>query len=505
MNPIDFIRTAFKNFARQKLRTFLTITAITVGSLSLILMASLLLGMRQTAIESFKKMGAFNLVTVIKDPNSIDDNTQLISNGNDGMSDEGKKIDDATLSLIKNLPNVASATPTLSVWVKTIRLEGSDKKSWSNMMAYETQANVFDMQLLAGRNLIDSDLDKIIVGSRFLETYGYTSNPQGLIGKKVLLSYESGPGSGPDWGNPPAKPQMNKDGEWKDGNEKPIMIDIPAEIVGIADNRLMNSDQNYVTIAWAKKLMTTVNWQFDDSARKECDKNNEVKMQELKQQAQNSGDKTILDDASRNMTRCDDLVQMILKKDDGFVRNGYGSVIIKVKDEKQIAKVAEGVQKMGYGAVTAQNMIDQINKVIAGISLGLGVIGGISLFVAAIGIINTMLMAGYERIREIGVMRACGATKSNIRLLFTLEAAFLGFWGGIFGLIISVVLTQIAKFGIKKFGGSLNELPLDHVGDFSIWLILAIIAFTTLIGLISGLYPAIRASRLNPVEALRNE
>jgi len=504
MKFIDFIRTALKNFSRQKVRTFLTVTAITVGSLSLILMTSLLIGMRQTAIESFKKMGAFNLVTIIKDPNSIDENSQLITAGNDGPSDEGKKIDDFTLSSVKNIANVASATPTLSVWVKTIRLDGSDKKTWSNIMAYEPEVKVFDMQLLAGRNLVDSDMDKIVVGSRFLETYGYNSNPQDVIGKKVLLSYETGPGSGPDWGDPPPKPVINKNGDWK-GEEKNNAINIPAEIVGIADNRLMNSDQNYITITWAKKLMTSVNWEFDESARKECENRNQEKMQALKQMAQDIGNKNIIDSGQQDMEKCENLVAMTLKKDNNFSKNGYGSIIIKVRDTAQISKVAEAVQRMGYGAVTAQNMVDQMNKVIAGISIALGAIGGISLFVAAIGIINTMLMAGYERVREIGVMRACGATKSNIRLLFTLEAAFLGFWGGVFGLIISIALTQVAKITIKRFGGGLNELPLDHVGDFSWLLVVGVIIFTTLIGLVSGLYPAIRASRLNPVEALRSE
>lgn len=504
MKFIDFIRTALKNFSRQKVRTFLTVTAITVGSLSLILMTSLLIGMRQTAIESFKKMGAFNLVTVIKDPNSINDNTQLITSGNDGPSDEGKKIDDTTFTSIKNISSVTNATPTLSVWVKTIRLEGSDKKSWSNIMAYEPEAKVFDMQLLAGRNLNNTDMDKIVVGSRFLETYGYTSNPQDLIGKRVLMSYEAGFGSGPDWGDPPPKPVMNKGGDWKEDG-KNITLNIPAEIVGIADNRLMNSDQNYITITWGKRLMTQVNWQSDETARKECDNRNQQKMQALKQQTQDTGDKSLIDNFQQNMERCESLSAMTLRKDDNFLRNGYGSIIIKVNDTTQIPKVAEAIQKMGYGAVTAQNMIDQMNKVIAGISMALGAIGGISLFVAAIGIINTMLMAGYERVREIGVMRACGATKSNIRFLFTLEAGFLGFLGGVFGLIISIALTQIAKIVIAKVGGGLNELPLEHVGDFSWLLIIGVILFTTLIGLLSGLYPAIRASRLNPVEALRNE
>ena len=139
------------------------------------------------------------------------------------------------------------------------------------------------------------------------------------------------------------------------------------------------------------------------------------------------------------------------------------------------------------------------------VSIVLGIICGISLFVAAIGIINTMVMATYERIREIGVMRACGATRSMIRQMFTFEAAMLGFWGGVFGLVICIGLTSAAKFIIARTGGSTGNIPIEKLGNYPIWLIVSVIAFTTLVGMLSGLGPAVRASRLNPVDALRYE
>jgi putative ABC transport system permease protein len=150
-------------------------------------------------------------------------------------------------------------------------------------------------------------------------------------------------------------------------------------------------------------------------------------------------------------------------------------------------------------------MVDQINKILMLIGLVLAAIGGISLFVASIGIINTMIMATYERVREIGVMRACGATRATIRRLFTFEAALLGFWGGAFGLIISIGLGQLAKLIVHKYGANLGNIPVDRIGSFPVWLILGVIAFTTVLGMISGLYPAIKAARLNPVDALRYE
>lgn len=493
MTFVDYIRTALKNFSRQKLRTFLTISAITVGSLSLILMFSLLIGMRQSLLDTFQNMGAFELVTVTRDPNSTD-NPQLITTSNGPASDEGKKMDETTLQAVRKIANVESATPVLSVWVKTIRLEGQEKKMWSNLLAYEPETNVFKLPVLAGRNLNSGDMDKIVVGSEFVQTYGYTGNPQGLIGKKAILAYEAGGGNGPDWGPPPPKPNWNgKDQKEFDKNRT---INIEAEIVGVANNGNMESNQNYINIVWGRKLMTDVYWKEDSEGEKTCQEN----FNRERQAQEQSGQKFI-----GNPPSCESQREMQLFREDKFAKEGYGSIIARVNNKENVKAVGERIEKMGYGATTAENMITQMNKIFAAVSAGLGVVGGISLFVAALGIINTMVMATYERIREIGVLRACGATRKTIRRLFTYEAAFLGFCGGIVGVVISILLGQVAKFLVKKFGSILGNLPVDHIGDFPWWLVCSLVGFTTLIGLVAGLYPAVRASRLNPVEALRSE
>lgn len=135
----------------------------------------------------------------------------------------------------------------------------------------------------------------------------------------------------------------------------------------------------------------------------------------------------------------------------------------------------------------------------------MAVIGGISLFVAAIGIINTMIMATYERTREIGVMRACGATKNTISRLFTFEAAVLGFIGGIFRMGISFLVGSLGKFIVQRNSFNLGSLPISELGNFPLWLVAAVIVFTTLVGMLAGLYPAHRAAKMKPVDALRYE
>lgn len=486
MRFFDYIRFAFKNLTRQKSRTILTIIAITVGSLSLILMASIIVSIKQSLTDQFKQLGAFDLVTVLKDPNSVN-NSSLI--GGSGDPSEGKNMDDTTLALMRQLPHVLEATPTMSNFsINTMKLEGQDKKTWASIMGYDPNNDVFNLNVAYGRKLSVDDMDKIVIGNRFIQDMGYTGNPADLIGRHVIFVYKGGGGSAPDWGVLPVKPPANADENWYKSQEN-NSIDIPAEIVGITKSGAIDDGQSYINIAWAKRLATNVRWEVDQNSMRSCQQNGQMQ-----------GGQT-----SNNSTSCNNSSLMVLKKDDNLKFSGYSSIILRADDSANITLIADAVKKLGYGANTAQAMLDQINKILLMVSIVLAVIGGISLFVAAIGIINTMIMATYERIREIGVMRACGATRATIRHLFTFEAAMLGFWGGIFGLLISLGLGKVAGFIVGKYGASLGSLPVDHIGDFPWWLMVGVIALTTFLGMISGLIPAIKAARLNPVEALRYE
>ena len=130
---------------------------------------------------------------------------------------------------------------------------------------------------------------------------------------------------------------------------------------------------------------------------------------------------------------------------------------------------------------------------------------GIALLVATIGIANTMVMAIYERTREIGILKAMGASGGEVRQMFMLEAGFIGMIGGVFGLLIGWVLGIGLNQMIEIFS-RLREQPMH--GKFFLvtpWLALGVIAFATFIGLLAGLLPAQRAASLDPLQALRHE
>jgi len=179
------------------------------------------------------------------------------------------------------------------------------------------------------------------------------------------------------------------------------------------------------------------------------------------------------------------------------------SLQLKAQNASQVDAIAKAVKNLGFSATTPNEILAQINSTFNVIQIGLAAFGVIALVVAAIGIINTLIMAIYERTREIGVMKAVGATRNSIRMLFTVEGGALGFLGGVVGVVLAIVFGKALNFiGARTF---LSSFPGFKMSVFSIWLILGVIALTTVISLIAGLYPANRAARLDPVDALRYE
>lgn len=470
MRFFDYIKVALKNLQRRKSRTFLTIFAIVIGAVSVVIMLSLVIGAKRVLVSQLESIGGLTLITVNSSPD-MQGGGDLFSPGNSDNS-EGKKIDDKVVSDLKKMNHVADATPTASVWAKSMKLEGQDKKTWPNIIGYDVGSNVFEVPIVAGRGLEKGDMDKIVVGMDTLKTFRIDSNPRDAIGKDIILLMDGS--MTPDWGPEPPKPPENGDNKsWWDEQSKK-QKEIKVTIVGVTRSG-MGGSQNYISLDFARRMQTQVRWEFDESSKEKCK------------------------EGPCPMSNTQKLV-----KEDMLAKNGYGAVMLKADNTKNVKNVGEEIKKLGFGVTTAQDMLDQISKIFTAIGLLTGAIGGISLFVAALGIINTMIMATYERTREIGVMRACGSTKATIRRLFTFEAAMIGFFGGLVGLFISYLLSLVGNFVADKIATS-QSVPISGIIQFPLWLIFGVIGFTTLIGMFAGLYPAHRAAKLDPVEALRYE
>jgi len=184
--------------------------------------------------------------------------------------------------------------------------------------------------------------------------------------------------------------------------------------------------------------------------------------------------------------------------------------VVKASDVSKVIDLSEAITAMGYQAFTPMSFIQGISSFFVVLQVVFGGLGAIALLVAAIGIANTMAMAILERTREIGLMKAVGAANRDVLGVFLGEAAGIGFLGGLGGTLLGwaggqalnvVALAYLAGQAAES-GGS----PPPSVAVFTpVWLPIAALVFATLIGLLSGLYPALRAATLSPVDALKYE
>ena len=180
----------------------------------------------------------------------------------------------------------------------------------------------------------------------------------------------------------------------------------------------------------------------------------------------------------------------------------YDRVQVRVKESKNLAAVQTDIIGKGFTVTALSKTVDQANKIFTGIQVVLAVFGGIALTVSAIGMFNTMTVTLLERTAEIGVMRTIGASARDIVILFVAEAFIVGLLGGIVGIAIGVGLGEIMNgllaVAASKFGGqavSLFSYPFSFL--------LFITVFSGGVGLLTGLFPARRAAKINPLDAIR--
>ena len=188
---------------------------------------------------------------------------------------------------------------------------------------------------------------------------------------------------------------------------------------------------------------------------------------------------------------------------------GYNTVIVRAADLDQVLDVADQITALGFQAWTPQSFVQGINGFYVVLQVVFGGVGAIALLVAAIGIANTMAMAILERTREIGLMKAVGATNRHVLSVFLGESAGIGFLGGLGGVAVGWGLGQVVNvFAIAYLAGQAAQTggpPPTVAVATPTWLPLFALVFATVIGLLSGLYPALRAATLSPITALKYE
>lgn len=180
----------------------------------------------------------------------------------------------------------------------------------------------------------------------------------------------------------------------------------------------------------------------------------------------------------------------------------YGSVKIKVADSASLEETRSKILEMGFSVSTVSDTVEQANKIFNALQIVLALFGIAALIVAVIGMINTMTIALLERIQEIGIMKVIGASDRDVEKLFLLESVVIGFLGGISGLLIGFISSQLFNIGVNALANALGGNKVD-LFYYPLWFIIVIVVFSSLVGILTGALPARKAGKMDPLQALR--
>ena len=500
----DILRLAVRNLREAKLRASLTTMGVVVGVAVIVTMVSFGLGLQRNLVDRFSELDLFNEITVYGRSVSalLTNELNRRARGGEGQEerkDEGdgrrsrtseRTLDDAALEEIGRMPGVAYIEPNVT-FRAYVRTNGGTLQLSLGGARVPNAASRFQ-KFAAGRMIAAPDAGEVVVDSEFLRLFGFKT-PEEAVGQTVELlappeerERDDGEGEGSDelsfFGIPLDEPKGEDE---KTGAEKASAAQLVAEtfqIVGVLQDEVdqkkggpaggrrfrgvMPESPIYVPLAVARK------W----NAR------------------------------NRNSL---DAVAMALARESGIIgegeTEGYMSATVRVSDPSVAGDVVNRLKEAGFNAFSLLDELDEIRTVFLIINSGLGLLGGISLLVASFGIANTMIMSIFERTREIGIMKAIGADDLDIKLIFFVEAAVIGFAGGSIGALLAWGIDKVANQLAFKF--LLEPRGAVFIDFFSIppWLWLGAILFAMIIGVLAALYPAARASRIDPVKALRHD
>ncbi len=182
----------------------------------------------------------------------------------------------------------------------------------------------------------------------------------------------------------------------------------------------------------------------------------------------------------------------------------YSTILVSVDDTSHVVEVQNAIKELGFNSYSRADELKNVTDMSNTLQMALGGIGAISLLVSAIGIANTMIMSIYERTKEIGVMKVLGCIVTDIRKLFLFEAGIIGFLGGILGLALSYTISYVLNNYAGEIGDQLGVSSGSDISTIPVWLAIGAVIFSIVVGMVSGLYPAIKATKIKAIEAMRS-
>jgi putative ABC transport system permease protein len=466
----DLTELALRNLRESVLRNSLTTVGISVGVASLVAMLSLGIGLQQLASRRLMKSGLFDTVVVTSRRDLRNFGREEERNG--PAPAESRILDEPTRREIERLPNVLEAYPDIR-FITELRYQ--DKPHLTTVAALPPSAESNDAFEAVQGHFFSSDMaPEAILQKAFAEELLGKTSKAGVDETKVADL---------------ASPLLGKELTMRYAEREASST---APLKAAPDNSTAPADQSvagaaYSVISREQKLKIVGVADLDPESMRGPTRARVFLPLKLAE--------------SLHVMQPTDLREISRAATDEPV---YSSVSVRVKNPSQIQTVEDAVKKMGFNTFSILDASKSIQQFFKVLDVFLGIFGSLALAVAFIGIVNTLVMAILERRREIGIMKAIGASDGDVKRLFFAEAGAMGILGGIVGVALGWAIGQVINLGTNIYLKS-QSFPPEHFWSVPLWLVAFAILFSFLVSLAAGLYPASRAARLDPVQALRYE
>ena len=436
----DLLIMSINNLRRRKLRTVLTVLGVVIGTASIVVMVSLGIGLNELTTEQIASYGSLTTVEVSSESRWNYDSSDTKT--------EPNYITDDVIKILGRLPHVKGVSPVLSVSVMI------------SQGAYQAYAELYGVN--------EEFMREIPIGE------GKLPDPKEqeirmVVGNMVPTQfYHSKTGTG-----------------YWDLGESPVDFTKPMYVIYDTDAYYSSqwSSEEGTAVKPPKKYMTETAAMVEGGLEDWNNYSYDIYV-----------DIRLLEEQLRRIFKKKPIPgQPTNKKGKALPYLVYDSARVFVEDMEDVAEVQKAITDLGYEARSNMEWLEQSRQQSQMVQAVLGGIGAVSLFVAAIGIANTMMMSIYERTNEIGVIKVLGCDMGAIRNMFLIESGCIGLLGGVIGIGLSYGLS----FAMNRFQ-SIGEMMVGQAGDISRipgWLSLAAVGFAILVGMVAGFFPALRAMK----------
>jgi putative ABC transport system permease protein len=461
----DLAELAVRNLRESVLRNSLTTVGISVGVASLVAMLSLGIGLQQMATRRLVRSGLFDTVVVTSRRDLRNFNRSDDAGGPDPA--QSPVLDEPSRQKIEQLPNVVEAFPDLH-FITSFTYEDKPHLTMAAGVPFSYKSNDA-FEGMQGSFFSSGMAPEVILQKTFAaELLGKTPKPgteetpvaelaKPLVGKEMTMRYAERIDSAT-----PADANGNMPNESGEAATYSIQShELKLRIVGVTD---LDPDSMRGPVR-ARVLLP-------------------LKLLESLHVMQPT--------TMRDTTQATSKIPT------------YATISVRVKDPGKIQLVENAIKKMGFNTFSILDATRSVRRFFTVLDLFLGIFGSLALAVASIGIVNTLVMAILERRREIGIMKAIGASDVDVKKLFFAEAGVMGALGGALGVALGWTIGRVINLGTNVYLRS-QDLAPEQIWFVPWWLVGSAIAFAIVVSLLSGLYPAARAARLDPVQALRYE